>query len=70
MKRFTWNYMMARYPAFFAMVLLALALVINLILQPNLLSLMRQPKQCKFLSCLFLSPLPTKICVSVFQRLP
>lgn len=37
-KRFTWDFMMARYPAFFALVLMLLALAINLILQPNMLS--------------------------------
>lgn len=38
MKRFTWGALMARYPAFFALILLALALSVNLILQPNLFS--------------------------------
>lgn len=38
LKRFTWDYMMARYPAFFALVLLLIVLIINLILQPNLLT--------------------------------
>jgi len=36
LKRFTWNTMMTRYPALFALILLALALLVNLILQPNL----------------------------------
>ncbi len=36
MKRFTWSALMARYPAFFALLLLALAVIVNLILQPNL----------------------------------
>lgn len=36
MKRFTWSGLMARYPAFFALILLALAILINFILQPNL----------------------------------
>jgi len=38
LKRFTWNSMMTRYPALFALILLALALLVNLFLQPNLLS--------------------------------
>jgi ribose transport system permease protein len=36
MKRFTWSVLMARYPALFALILLAFALIINFILQPNL----------------------------------
>jgi ribose transport system permease protein len=36
MKRYTWNGLMARYPALFALILLAFALLINFILQPNL----------------------------------
>ncbi|WP_322791643.1 ABC transporter permease [Bellilinea sp.] len=36
MKRFSWDEMMNRYPAFFAILLLVVALIINLILQPNM----------------------------------
>ena len=36
MKRFTWNVLMVRYPALFALILLAFALIVNFILQPNL----------------------------------
>jgi len=36
MKRFSWDEMMNRYPAFFAVLLLVVALVINFILQPNM----------------------------------
>lgn len=36
MKRFSWDEMMNRYPAFFAILLLVVALVINFILQPNM----------------------------------
>jgi ribose transport system permease protein len=36
MKRFTWNTMMTRYPALFALILLMLALLVNLFLQPNM----------------------------------
>jgi ribose transport system permease protein len=36
MKRVTWNDMMTRYPAFFALILLVLAIIINYLLQPNL----------------------------------
>ncbi len=36
MKRFTWKALTTRYPAFFALILLVIALVVNFILQPNL----------------------------------
>jgi ribose transport system permease protein len=36
MKRFTWGALTARYPAFFALILLLFAILINFILQPNL----------------------------------
>ncbi len=36
MKRITWKAMMTRYPALFALILLVLAIIINLILQPNM----------------------------------
>ncbi len=36
MNRFTWNTLMTRYPALFAFILLVLAIIVNLILQPNL----------------------------------
>ncbi|MEW5869888.1 MAG: ABC transporter permease [Chloroflexota bacterium] len=36
MRRFTWSVLTARYPALFALVLLGLAILINLILQPNM----------------------------------
>jgi len=36
MKRFSWDKMMNRYPAFFAILLLVVALIINFILQPNM----------------------------------
>ncbi len=36
MKRVTWYTLMARYPAFFALILLVLAIIVNLILQPNM----------------------------------
>ncbi len=36
MKRFTWSALNARYPAFFALILLLFALLLNFILQPNL----------------------------------
>jgi ribose transport system permease protein len=36
MKRFTWNALTRRYPAFFALILLLFATVINFILQPNM----------------------------------
>ncbi|HAD07076.1 MAG TPA: ABC transporter permease [Anaerolineaceae bacterium] len=36
MKRFSWDEMMNRYPAFFAIILLVVALTINFILQPNM----------------------------------
>ncbi len=36
MKRFSWDELMNRYPAFFALILLVVALSINFILQPNM----------------------------------
>lgn len=36
MKRFSWDEMMNRYPAFFAILLLVVSLIINFILQPNM----------------------------------
>jgi ribose transport system permease protein len=36
MKRFTWKALMTRYPALFALILLVLAIIVNLILQPNM----------------------------------
>lgn len=36
MKGITWNRLMTRYPALFALILLVIAIVINFILQPNL----------------------------------
>lgn len=36
MKRLSWNTLMTRYPAFFALLLLLFALIINFILQPNM----------------------------------
>jgi len=36
MKRITWNRLMTRYPALFALILLVLAIIINLILQPSM----------------------------------
>ncbi len=36
MKRFTWRALMARYPALFALILLGFAIIVNLILQPNM----------------------------------
>lgn len=36
MKRFTWKALMRRYPALFALILLVLAIIVNLILQPNM----------------------------------
>ncbi|MEW6179003.1 MAG: ABC transporter permease [Chloroflexota bacterium] len=36
MKRLSWDEMMNRYPAFFAIILLVVALLINFILQPNM----------------------------------
>lgn len=38
MKRFSWDLMLTRYPAFFAFILLAVVIIINAILQPNLFS--------------------------------
>jgi len=39
MKRYNWNFMMSRYPAFFPFILLVLAIAINLFLQPNMFAL-------------------------------
>ena len=39
MKRYNLNFMMSRYPAFFPFILLALAIAINLFLQPNMFAL-------------------------------
>lgn len=36
MKRFSWDEIMNRYPAFFAILMLMVALIVNLILQPNM----------------------------------
>ena len=36
MKRFSWKSLMMRYPALFAWILLAVALFVNFLLQPNL----------------------------------
>lgn len=36
MKRITWSGLMSRYPAFFALILLTFALIVNFILQPNM----------------------------------
>lgn len=36
MKRLTWNGLMARYPALFALILLVISVIVNFILQPNL----------------------------------
>ena len=38
MTRLSWNTLMTRYPAFFALILLLIAILINFILQPNLLA--------------------------------
>jgi len=38
-KRFTWDYLTTHYPAFFPLILLVIAIVINLFLQPNMLEL-------------------------------
>jgi ribose transport system permease protein len=38
MKRPSWDLLMSRYPAFFALIFLVLSVVINFILQPNMLS--------------------------------
>jgi ribose transport system permease protein len=35
-KRFTWDFLMARYPAFFPLILLVLSISVNLFLQPNM----------------------------------
>lgn len=39
MKRFNWNFLMSRYPAFFPLILLVLSIAINLFLQPNMFAL-------------------------------
>ncbi|MBP1701322.1 MAG: Monosaccharide-transporting ATPase [Chloroflexi bacterium] len=36
MKRITWSGLMSRYPAFFALILLTFAVIVNFILQPNM----------------------------------
>lgn len=36
MKRFSWNYLLSRYPAFFPFILLVISIMINLFLQPNM----------------------------------
>jgi ribose transport system permease protein len=38
MKRLNWDSIMSRYPSFFALILLVLAIAINFVLQPNMLS--------------------------------
>jgi ribose transport system permease protein len=38
-KRFNWNFLMSRYPAFFPLILLVLSIAINLFLQPNMFAL-------------------------------
>ncbi len=38
MKRFSWNMLLTRYPAFFSLVLLVIVIIVNAILQPNLFS--------------------------------
>ena len=38
-KRFGWDYLITHYPAFFPLILLVIAIVINLFLQPNMLEL-------------------------------
>ncbi|MBN1450874.1 MAG: ABC transporter permease [Anaerolineales bacterium] len=38
-KRITWDFLMARFPAFFPLILLVLSIAINLFLQPNMLEL-------------------------------
>jgi ribose transport system permease protein len=38
-KRITWDFLMTRYPAFFPLILLLLALAINFFLQPNMFAL-------------------------------
>ena len=38
MKRLNWDSIMARYPSFFAFILLIIAIAINFVLQPNMLS--------------------------------
>lgn len=39
MKRFSWNMLLTRYPAFFSFVLLVIVIIVNAMLQPNLFSL-------------------------------
>lgn len=39
MKRFTWDFLMSRYPALFPLILLVLSIAINLFLQPNMFAL-------------------------------
>lgn len=34
--RFTWDFLMTRYPAFFPLILLAISIIVNWILQPNM----------------------------------
>ena len=38
-KRFNWDFLMSRYPAFFPLILLFLSVAINLFLQPNMFEL-------------------------------
>ena len=38
-RRFTWDFLMVHYPAFFPLILLILAIAINLFLQPNMFNL-------------------------------
>jgi len=38
-KRFTWDFLMTRYPAFFPLILLLISIAINLFLQPNMFAL-------------------------------
>lgn len=39
MNRLSWNQIMSRYPGFFALILMILAIIVNAILQPNMLAL-------------------------------
>lgn len=39
MSRFSWNQMMTRFPGFFALIIMILAIIINALLQPNMLAL-------------------------------
>ena len=39
MKNLSWNQMMTRYPGFFALILMILAIIVNALLQPNMLAL-------------------------------